>query len=313
MTRQGSRPILVPLDGSRAAAIALSAARTLCDVTGAVLHALHVSRRRLPSDQLLAALGMPPDFLSGAIVDQAVGEAEREIPRTASALGAELIVITTHGSTHDLGRLAGHVTLSVIQEASCPVLVIRSALGAAGAEKLRHVRRILVPLDGSPESTACVGHAAELARRNDAELCFLHVAMVAGTLAKGRATLSAPRYLDQPYLEMEAWSEEFLARCLGFEQQARLDVPLQLFLSRGEPAAEIGRFATEHACDLIAAAWGGSLDGERATVVKSLLECAPCPLLFLRAALSEWQSPPRESAGTEPRQVSFSPSRLPQP
>jgi nucleotide-binding universal stress UspA family protein len=312
MTRQGRRLILVPLDGSRAASIALSAARTLSHLTGAVVHALHVSRRRLPSDQLAAALGMPPDFLSDAIVDQAVGEAEREIPRTAAALGAELIVMSTHGSTHDIAQLAGHVTLWVIQEALCPVLVIRSALGVAGAEKLRHVRRILVPLDGSPESTACVGHAADLARRNEAELCFLHVALAAGALPKGRATLSAPRYLDQPYLEMEAWREEFVARCLGFEQQARLDVPLQLFLRRGEPAAEIVRFASERACDLILAAWGGSLAGERATVVKSLLQRAPCPLLFLRAELSEWQSPPRESAGTKPRRVSLSPPRLPQ-
>jgi nucleotide-binding universal stress UspA family protein len=312
MTAQGSRPILVPLDGSRAAAVALRAAQTLSHPTGAVVHALHVSQSRLSSDQLLAALDMPPDSLSDAIVHQAVGEAEREIPQAASALGAELIVMSTHGSTHDIAQMAGHVTLRVIQEALCPVLVVRSALGVAGAERLRHVRRILVPLDGSRESTACVGHAAEIARRKDAELRFLHVATVTRKPRRGRATLSAPRYLDQPYLEMEAWSEEFLARCLGFEQQARLDVPLQLLLGRGEPAAEIVRCATEHACDLIVAAWSGSLGGERATVVKSLLERAPCPLLFLRAALSEWQDQPREGPGTEFRQVSSSPSRLPQ-
>jgi nucleotide-binding universal stress UspA family protein len=286
MTRQGSHLILVPLDGSRAAALALSAARALSHPMEAVLHALHVSRRRLPPDQLLPALGMPSDSLSDTILDQAVGQPERKIPRAASALGAKLIVITTHGSTHDLARVAGHVTLSVIREASCPVLVIRSALGTAGAEKLKRMRRILVPLDGSPESTACVGHAAEFALRNDAELYFLHVATVTRTPSRGWAKLSAPRYLDQPYLEMEAWSEEFLTRCLGFERQARLDVPLQLFLRSGEPAAEIVRFATEHDCNLIAAAWGGCLGGERATVIKSLLDRAPCPLLFLRCSLS---------------------------
>lgn len=291
MTRQGSRSILVPLDGSPAAAVALSAARTLCDLTGAVLHALHVCQRPLPPAQLLAALGMPADAVSDAILDQAVGEPEQEIPRTASALGAELIVITTHGSTHDLARLAGHVTLSVMQEALSPVLVIRSALGTAAAKKLSRVRRILVPLDGSLESTACVGHAAELARRNDAELCLLHVATAMPTSPGRRPTLSTPRYLDQPYLEMEAWSEEFLTCCLGSEQQARLGVPLQLFLSRGQPAAEIMRFATEHACDLIAAAWSGRLSSERATVIRSLLRCAPCPLLLLRCSLRVANAP----------------------
>lgn len=287
MTRQGSRSILVPLDGSPAAAVALSAARTLCDLTGAALHVLHVCQRRLPPAQLLAALGTPAEAVCDAILDQAVGEPEQEIPRTASALGAEVIVMSTHGSTHDLARLAGRVTLSVIREASCPVLVIRSALGAAGTEKLSHVRRILVPLDGSPESTVCVRHAAELAQWKDAALFFLHVATATHALSRRRATLSVPRYLDQPYLEMEAWSEEFVTRHLGSGRWTRLQVPPQLFLSRGEPAAEIVRFARERACDLIVAAWGGCLEGQRAAVVKSLLERAPCPLLFLRAAPAE--------------------------
>lgn len=284
MTRQGRRLILVPLDGSPAAALALTAARTLSHSVEALVHTLHVSRRHLPSDRLWAALGVPPDFLSDAILDQAVGRPEREISQAASALDAELVVIATHGRTHDLARPAGHVTLSVLRKAPCPVLVVRSALGRAGAEKLSSVRRILVPLDGSPEATACVGHAVDLARRNDADICFLHVATAASTVPRRRPVLSAPRYLDQPYLEMESWSEEFLTCCLGFERQARLGVPSRLFLGCGEPAGEILRFATEHACDLIVAAWGGRLRGERAKVVKALLEGAPCPLLFLRCA-----------------------------
>lgn len=285
MTRQGRRLILVPLDGSPAAALALTAARTLSHSVEALVHTLHVSRRHLPSDRLWAALGVPPDFLSGAILDQAVGRPEREISQAASALDAELVVIATHGRTHDLARPAGHVTLSVLQKSPCPVLVVRSGLGKAGAEKLSSVSRILVPLDGSPEATACVGHAADLARRNDAELSFLHVATAARAVPGRKAMLSAPRYLDQPYLEMETWSEEFLTRCLGFERQAGLGVPSRLFLRFGEPAGEILRFATEHACDLIVAAWGGRLRGDRAKVFKALLERAPCPLLFLRCSL----------------------------
>ena len=94
--------------------------------------------------------------------------------------------------------------------------------------------------------------------------------------------LSAPRYLDQPYLEMETWSEQFLMCSLGFERQPQMGFPLRLFLSYGEPADEILRFATEHACDLVVVAWGGSLRGERGKVVKALVERAPCPLLFVR-------------------------------
>ena len=52
----------------------------------------------------------------------------------------------------------------------------------------------------------------------------------------------------------------------------------------GDPDREIIRFAAETDCDLIVAAWGGSIYAGRAKVVQMLLEQAPCPLLFVPAA-----------------------------
>jgi nucleotide-binding universal stress UspA family protein len=284
MSGQGCHLILVPLDGSRAATPALESARVLADMTRAEVQALHVSPRKLPLDELRAVLGMPPDFISELTLNQAVGEPEREIPRVASVLGAGLLVMATHGRTDDVARTAGHVTLSVLQRAPCPVLVIRSALGEGGPAKLSRLERLLVPLDGSPEAAACISQAADLARRNDAELCFLHVATAARAVPRGRAVLSGPRYLDQPYLEMESWGEEFLTCCLDFEKQVLAGVLSRLFLDCGEPAGEIVRFAKERACGLIVAAWGGRLRGDRAKVVKALLERArSCSCVALRA------------------------------
>jgi hypothetical protein len=51
-----------------------------------------------------------------------------------------------------------------------------------------------------------------------------------------------------------------------------------------DPDREIIRFAAETDCDLIVAAWGGSIYAGRAKVVQMLLEQAPCPLLFVPAA-----------------------------
>jgi nucleotide-binding universal stress UspA family protein len=54
------------------------------------------------------------------------GDAPDQILRTAGEVGADLIVMGTHGRT-GLGRLLmGNVAESVLPEANCPVLVVKT-------------------------------------------------------------------------------------------------------------------------------------------------------------------------------------------
>jgi universal stress protein A len=60
-----------------------------------------------------------------------MGRAYSEIPDTAKALGADLIIIGTHGHTGLRHALLGSTTERVVRHASCPVLTLPN-LGSGG-------------------------------------------------------------------------------------------------------------------------------------------------------------------------------------
>lgn len=86
----------------------------------------------------------------------------------AAEEAATLIAMTTHGRSGIRRWAFGSVTEKVIRSGiRAPILVLRSAPPA--------IRRILVPLDGSPASRAVLPYAEELARRHEATLVPVHV------------------------------------------------------------------------------------------------------------------------------------------
>jgi nucleotide-binding universal stress UspA family protein len=54
------------------------------------------------------------------------GEAAAEILRTADEIGADLIVMGTHGRTGLSRLLIGNVAESVLPKADCPVMVVKA-------------------------------------------------------------------------------------------------------------------------------------------------------------------------------------------
>lgn len=147
--------ILAPLDFSDHARRALRHARGLARQYGARLLLLHVVEpMACPSD-----LGYTPVITdemveeirreAGARLDEAVaGEKARgiecdgmlrfgrpylEIAEAASELGADLIVLTTHGYTGLKHVLLGSTAERVVRHAPCPVLVVRDTEKRPGA------------------------------------------------------------------------------------------------------------------------------------------------------------------------------------
>ena len=79
-----------------------------------------------------------------------VGDPGEGVCRVAGEIKADAILMSTHGRTGDLRSLVGSVTLKVLHDPLCPVLVVRSALDfSSQARRLRHLRRFCFPLDGS--------------------------------------------------------------------------------------------------------------------------------------------------------------------
>jgi nucleotide-binding universal stress UspA family protein len=274
------RHLLVPLDGSMPAEQPLEVASALADLMDADIDVLFVSREPVPDEQVAVRARVSRAWLPRVRTHSAVGHAADGIRAVARALPASAILLSSHGATGNLGALAGHVTLGVLTDPPCPVYVVRSALSAQSQmRRLRHVRRILVPLDGSEDAAQAVAEAAALATATTARLVLLYVLCDQPPSAKAPAM---SRYSDQVHHEIEAWRDEFLRSGLAREPGGGA-FSAEVALRCGVPGEQIVQYATDEDCDVIIAAWGGNLSAGRAQVVQMLLAQAPCPILFLRA------------------------------
>ena len=117
----------------------------------------------------------------------------------------------------------------------------------AQQRRLRHLRRILTPLDGTAEANQAVEYAADLAVRANARLLMLHVMGHDPAFARRHV---APAYSDQSHHEVEAWREEFERR--GFATiQRPVALNAEAVLRAGDPSRVIVDYANEQDCDLI--------------------------------------------------------------
>lgn len=137
-----SSTVLVPLDFSEISKLALSEARKLVNHTGD-LHLVHVlaplhpiapavvwetidenARRRSVVEALEQTAR--EHGCEGAKVHVRTGDPGRQISELAEEIGADIVVIPTHGRTGFSRLLLGSVTERVIRLAPCSVLVVRT-------------------------------------------------------------------------------------------------------------------------------------------------------------------------------------------
>jgi nucleotide-binding universal stress UspA family protein len=151
-----TQPILVPLDGSDLAEQALPYAQKLAE-PGCQLILLEVGQ----DEDDLGVLERHAD--SCASLETAVGDPAEQILRVAKDLNVGLIVMTTHGRGA-LGRWAfGSVADVVTRTSPVPVFVVRPQAGESTIAP--DIRRVVVPLDGSPLAEEALPTATSLAQR----------------------------------------------------------------------------------------------------------------------------------------------------
>jgi len=137
--------ILVPTDGSEPAGAAVEHAIDLASNTGATLHALSIvdsaayASLDVSSQSVLDSLEARATEATESIAETAadvgvevvtevsVGSPHEQITDYADAVGADLIVMGTHGRTGLDRVLLGSVTERVVRGAPCPVLTVRAA------------------------------------------------------------------------------------------------------------------------------------------------------------------------------------------
>lgn len=271
-----SAPIVIPLDGSEHALVALPVAKRLAELEQATLHLVHVAPQIPPPAEILERIGLGDTELRGSVLSAKGGEPASGIIQTATEIGAALIVMCTHTALTGAQKTVGRTALAVLKGAPCPVVLVRPARGVVPWE----LRRILLPHDGTPVTSAAIRPAAELARTAAAELDVLNVAARGARVPAENGSLAAPRYIDQPQHEWPAWVQEFIERLASVCPVESLKI--RMSLAPGVPGEQVLRFASEHGSDLIVLAWHGDWEGEHATTVKWVLSHATCPVMIIR-------------------------------
>lgn len=110
--------------------------------------------------------GLPAKFLVRE------GKPAETIVKVAIAERCDLILMTTRGGSKVKRWAIGGVTEQVMRLSPIPVLPVQSRTQAA---KNNHVRRLIVPVDGSTLAEAVLPWATGLAKLLKSRLVFLHV------------------------------------------------------------------------------------------------------------------------------------------
>lgn len=204
-----------------------------------------------------------------------VGVPAEEILNAAEEIGADLIVVGTHGRTGLSRFLTGSVAEVVLRRAKCPVLALRTP---DPKHEPGEIRVILHPTDFSDRSADALRVARTLARDQGARLILLHVASNEIT-AEGMAVMPVdPRVY-----------RELLDEMRGQLEGPDLKYPVETQVREGmATAAEIQRAAEELHSDLIVMGTHGRTGLGRVlmgSVAEGVLRHSSCPVLTVRAAL----------------------------
>jgi nucleotide-binding universal stress UspA family protein len=170
----------------------------------------------------------------------------------------------------------GHVAEAMLDNQVAPVLLVRPGMRA-----ITGLRRLIVPLEGSPSTSAAMRAADEALCARGREIVMLHV--VTGDTPAETGSLPAPRIMDQEHYEWSAWQDEFTMRFSQCPAGGRHRVAVRV----GDPARVIAEEATKGEVELIVLSWSGSFASGHGAVIRELLYTAPCPLLLVPSGLPD--------------------------
>jgi nucleotide-binding universal stress UspA family protein len=186
--------LLVPLDGSALAEIALPYAEELAGKLGSEVilvnvrapnedpdkpeHRVYISKIAAATEQhIKKSPALPPGEkvkVASAIIGSPglLTHPAEEIVDYAEKENISLIIMATHGRTGIKRWTLGSTANKVARAAKCPVLLIRAS--AAVPESV-HLDNILVPLDGSKPGEAVLPYIENLAARLKTKVTILNV------------------------------------------------------------------------------------------------------------------------------------------
>jgi nucleotide-binding universal stress UspA family protein len=202
------------------------------------------------------------------------GEVREGIIEAARAFEADLLVVGARGLGALTGALLGSVSAAVVRHAACPVLVVKGGP--------RELRRVVVAVDGSPDSMAAARFLSALPLDRGLSVRLLAVAEPPASPA---AILAAPAStVSGALLEGRRTVLEGVLARVAADLEPRVG-RVECSVVTGSPAAEIIRATGEPGVDLtVVGARGLGFLGRfiLGSVSERVLEHAACPVLVVR-------------------------------
>jgi len=292
---QVARPthILVPLDGSCHGEDALPAAEALCSAYSASLSLLNVkqdlnlSKRiknaftrdcdpALDSDEYLQdiahqfrAQGINTSYY---VREGAVGEQVNDL---ISEIGADLVIISTQVHTGIDRFFSSNIATDIIQEVTCPILVMRPAEGEPTT--IPDFNRLLITLDGSKFSERVLPYA-KASTVFESEVFLLTVPQVPEADRYGAVVEEIQKLREKAENEAEAYLNN-IASILNED-----GVHTRVIVQGSRPAKTIARIADEENVDVIFMATHGRGGLDRlfmGSVAERTLLNTRCPLFIV--------------------------------
>jgi nucleotide-binding universal stress UspA family protein len=245
--------VLGALEADACAPAILSTVFALAELFGATAAALHVREDASASPQALAAA-------AGIEFRETPGDPIEQIVAAARAPKVVALVLGARG-IHGGPQPAGHAALEIITRLTKPVAVVPPQ-----ATVPPRFARILVPLEGTSESSLPLEEMVKHAQRRQIEIFVLHV----------HSPMTVPAFSDHEPHGSWAWEKEFLDRYIALPHER-----VSLVRRLGVAAHDVVTAARETAAELIVLAWNQDLTPGRARVVSETLAHSDVPVLLI--------------------------------
>jgi nucleotide-binding universal stress UspA family protein len=213
-----------------------------------------------------------------------VGDAAEQILAVAERIGAQFIVMTSHGRGA-LGRLAfGSVADRIARATHVPALIIRPGEEEKAIESVAY-RRILVPYDGSAVAAEALPVAASVASRLGIPVHLLHAINPSALVIP--SPMGTSPYSGEIYTEIE---DELTATAQSHldaatQQLGTSNVPVTTEIVEGPPVLAVEDSAKPG--DLIVMASHGRSGFKRwllGSTAEKLIRTGPAPVVLVPAA-----------------------------
>jgi nucleotide-binding universal stress UspA family protein len=289
------KKILVPLDGSDLAELALPYAEELATAFKSEVILLHVSEpaeshyRHMHELYVKEVADREKERFKKVSPVVVTGKPAEEIISYAEKNDVGLLIITSHGRSGILSWATGSIASKLLQGAEVPTLLVRAAKPRRKARRQVLLKQILLPLDGSEAGEAAVEYVGELMSRLESEVILFGV-VSSGQHIRSVGGLDYISYPEEQMAMFKKEAEDYLNGVYRRLKRRKGSVKVTLKVGVGDIGQEILKFAEEERVNLIAISSHGHSGIEKwvfGSIANKVVQASKTPVLVVKTVGSK--------------------------